>query len=80
MNIEARKIRFKQKFLNLQSEDVISKLEKVLQKESKHPENKKAEPFSDRELNNRIDKSMDDSKNDRVTEVNDLLDEIDKWT
>ena len=33
MNLEARKIEFVQEFLKLQSEEVISRLEKILKKE-----------------------------------------------
>ena len=32
------------------------------------------------EMNKRIDKSMEDSKNGRLTEVNDFLAEIEKWS
>lgn len=35
MNIEARKIKFVQEFLKLQSEEAISRLEKILSKEKK---------------------------------------------
>jgi len=31
------------------------------------------------EFNERIDVSMEDSNNDRVTETNELLSEIEKW-
>jgi hypothetical protein len=79
MNIEARKIEFIQEFLKLQSEDAISKLEKILRKEKNDSDNRKVKPMSDHELNKRIDKSMDDSKNGRLTEANDLLAEIEKW-
>lgn len=79
MNIEARKIEFIQEFLKLQSEDAISKLEKVLLKERTHSKDDVAKPMSKQELNNRIDKSMEDSKNGRLTEANDLLAEIEKW-
>lgn len=79
MNIEARKIEFVQEFLKLQSEEAISKLEKILRKEKNHSDNRKAEPMSVRELNRRIDKSMEDSKNGRLTEANDLLAEIEEW-
>ncbi len=79
MNIEARKIEFIQEFLKLQSEEAISKLEKVLRKEKSVSNNRKVKPMSARELNKRIDKSMEDSKNGRLTEANDLLAEIEKW-
>jgi hypothetical protein len=79
MNIEARKIEFIQEFLKLQSDDTISKLEKVLRKEKNESDNRKVKPMSARELNKRIDKSMEDSKNGRLTEASDLLAEIEKW-
>ena len=37
------------------------------------------EPFTIDELNARIDKSLADSHNDNVIEVNDLIEEIEKW-
>lgn len=80
MNIEARKIEFVQEFLKLQNEEAISKLEKILRKETKHSGDRKIKPMSVRELNRRIDKSMEDSKNGRLTEANDLLAEIEKWS
>ena len=79
MNIEARKIEFIQEFLKLQSDDTISKLEKVLLKEKNESDNRKVKPMSARELNKRIDKSMEDSKNGRLIEASDLLAEIEKW-
>ena len=36
MNLEARKIEFVQEFLKLQSEDAVSRLEKILRKEKKN--------------------------------------------
>jgi len=80
MNIEARKIEFIQEFLKLQREETISKLEKILQKERKYLDSRKTDTMSARELNKRIDKSMEDSRNGRLTEVNDLLAEIEKWS
>ena len=80
MNIEARKIEFIQEFLKLQSDEAISKLEKILRKERNHSDNRKIEPMSVQELNRRIDKSMEDSKNGRLTEANDLLAEIEEWS
>lgn len=78
MNIEVRKIEFIQEFLKLQSEEVISKLEKILQKEINHSDKREIEPMSVSELNSRINKSMEDSKNGRLTEANELLAEIEK--
>ncbi|MGY6650102.1 hypothetical protein [Wenyingzhuangia sp. IMCC45574] len=36
-------------------------------------------PISTEELNARIDKSLQDSKNERVIEANELLSQIEKW-
>ena len=80
MNIEARKIEFIQEFLKLQSEEAISKLEKILQQEKTQNNNRKIESMSVLEFNSRIDKSMEDSKNGRLTEANDLLAEIEEWS
>jgi len=79
MNIEARKIEFIQKFLKLQSEETIARLEKTLQLEKNRHDKKGVASMSVKELNKRIDKSMEDSKNERLTEANDLLSEIEEW-
>ncbi|WP_203296738.1 hypothetical protein [Luteirhabdus pelagi] len=75
MDLEARKIEFIQEFLKLQSEEAISRLEKVLRKEKRH-----SQPMTKKELNKRIDKSMKDSDEGRFTESNDLMTEIGKWS
>jgi acyl carrier protein len=79
MNIEARKIEFVQEFFKLQSEKAISKFEKLLKKEKEHNSLDNVEPIIAVELNARIDKSLQDSKNGKLTEANDLLAEIEKW-
>jgi len=80
MNLEARKIEFVQEFFKLQSEKAISKFENLLRKEKEHSLLKKVEPMTSVKLNTRIDKSLQDSKNGKLTEANDLLAEIDKWS
>ncbi|MFC4685597.1 hypothetical protein ACFO4P_01475 [Epilithonimonas pallida] len=77
MNIETRKIEFVQAFLNLQSEELISQFEKLLKK-AKQSE-KELKPFTIEELNSRINFSLEDSKNEEVTESNELLSEIKHW-
>jgi hypothetical protein len=78
MDLQSRKIEFVQEFLKLQSEEAISRLEKLLKMEKKWDGNG-LKPMTVREFNDRIDKSMEDSKNGRLTEVGDLLAEIEKW-
>ena len=74
MDIQTRKIEFVQEFLKLQNEELITRLEKLLRSK-----NNDLRPISIAELNERIDKSMDDSENDRLTTSGDLIDEIEKW-
>ncbi|MGB0881078.1 MAG: hypothetical protein ACPGTO_10980 [Polaribacter sp.] len=74
MSIEARKIQFLQEFLKLENEHVISSFEELLKSKSKN-----FQPMTMEEFNKRIDTSLLDSKNDRVTEATELLNEIKEW-
>ena len=79
MNLEARKLSFIQEILKIQSERTISRLETILRKEKTVIEFENIQPMTMKKLNQRIDKSLDDSKNGKLTEINDLISEIDKW-
>jgi len=79
MDLQSRKIEFIQEFLKLQSEEAISRLEKLLRIEKRWDGNR-LEPMSVQEFNARINKSMEDSKNGKLTDVNELLAEIEKWS
>ncbi|MDO6603977.1 hypothetical protein [Arenibacter palladensis] len=79
MDLQSRKIKFVQEFLKLQSEEVISHLEKILSKETKTLTHKEFEPFTIEGFNARIDQSMDDSKNGKLIKASDLKAKIDKW-
>lgn len=78
MDLQTRKIVFVQEFLKLESEKAISHLEKLLAKETKN--NAEFSPMSLQEYQKRIDQSLDDSLNGRLTESNELLSEIEKWS
>lgn len=80
MDLQTRKIEFVQEFLKLQSEEVISQLEKILRKEKKSSEQGDFEPMTIEVFNERIDKSMEDSKSGRLTEATELKAEIEKWS
>ena len=73
MNIEARKIEFVQEFLKLESEDAISKLEKILRKEKNNSDERIVEPMTKEELNKRIDQSESDFQNNRYKSSTELL-------
>ena len=80
MDLEARKITFLDKFMNLQNSDISSQFENLLLKLKRNDTNDEFEPMSKDELNKRIDKSMDDSKNGRLTETSVLKAEIKTWS
>ena len=79
MDLQSRKIEFVQEFLKIQSEEVISRLEKILRKDNDSSTYENFTPMSIEEFNSRIDKSMEDSKNGRLIEASDLKAKIDKW-
>ena len=77
MDLQTRKLNFIQEFLKLESENAIVKFEKLLKK------NNVATDFNSMsldEFHNRILKSDVDSKNGKVTNVEDLLSEIKQWS
>lgn len=74
MDIQTRKIAFEHEFLKIQNEEVIIRLEKILQKE-----NENFKQMGIEEFNQRMDKSMEDSKNGRLTKASDLKAKVQKW-
>jgi hypothetical protein len=80
MDLQTRKITFIQEFLSIQNEEVVGRLENFLKKEKKNYADKDFSPMTLEEFENRIDQSLDDSKNGRVIEANELLKEIEKWS
>ncbi len=78
MDIQTRKIEFVRDFLKMQNEELLTLMEKLLRSTKKDLENE-FQPMSVEELNKRIDKSMEDSKNGRLTKSNDLIAEIQEW-
>ncbi len=73
MDIQSRKIEFVQEFLKVQSEEVISQLEKILRKEKKVSYEQIFEPMTQDELNKRIDQSESDFQNNRFKSSSKLL-------
>jgi len=73
MNLEARKIEFVQEFLKLQSEEAISRLEKILRAENIALDERRIEPLTEEELNMRIDQSESDFRNNHFKSSSELL-------
>jgi hypothetical protein len=78
MDLQTRKINFIQDFLKLESEKAVAQFEKLLRKEIVN--NSEFKPMTINEFHNRIEKSTKDSKNEKITDVEDLLSEIEKWS
>lgn len=78
MDIQTRKIEFVQDLLKLENEDLLTQLEELLHSKNSS-NNSDFKPMSVNEFNKRIDQSMEDSKNNKLTTTDDLITEIDKW-
>lgn len=78
MDLQTRKINFIQDFLKIESEKAIAQFEKLLKKETVN--NSEFKPMSINEFHSRIEKSTKDSRNGKVTDVEDLISEIEKWS
>ncbi len=73
MDLQSRKIEFVQDFLELQSEEAISRLEKLLKKEKKNANEQEIKPMTKEELNKRIDQSESDFKKNRFKNTSEIL-------
>lgn len=78
MDIQTRKIEFVREFLKMQNEELLTVMENLLHS-TKKDSTSELHPMSVEELNKRIDKSMEDSKNGKITKSSDLITEIQKW-
>lgn len=79
MDLEKRKLTIIEKFINLQDIDIISQVEKLLNRAKAKNEDGGFQSMSIDEFNNRIEKSMNDSRNGRLTRNDDMLSKIEKW-
>jgi hypothetical protein len=79
MDLQSRKISFVQEFLSIESEELISRFEKLLKNKNVTAQNSNFDPMTISELNKRINQSEQDSISGRLTEMDVLLAEIEKW-
>ena len=79
MDLQSRKISFVQEFLSIESEELISRLENLLKNKNTAFKNTELNSMTISELNRRIDQSEEDSNKGKLTEMEDFLDEIEKW-
>ena len=78
MDIQTRKIEFVREFLKMQNEELLTLMENLLYSTKRDAENE-LHPMSVEEFNKRIDKSLEDSENGKLTKSSDLIAEIQKW-
>lgn len=78
MDLQTRKLNFIQDFLKLESEKTIAQFEKLLRNTAANEE--ELNPITIDEFHKRINQSLEDVKNGKVTDANDLLTEIEKWS
>lgn len=79
MDLLTRKISFVQEFLKIQSEEVVIRMEKMLEREKSKLSENDFYPMTLEEFNDRIDRSLLDSSNEKMTENRDLIKEIQGW-
>jgi hypothetical protein len=77
MDLQTRKIAFIQDFLKLESEKVIVQFEKLLQKQTITEST--LEPMSDVDFQKRINQSVSDSAEGKLTSSEHFLEEIAEW-
>lgn len=78
MDLQTRKINFIQDFLKVDNEKIITLLEKLLKKETEISTEFKAMTIN--EFHSRIAKSSQDASNGKITSLDNLISEIDKWS
>jgi hypothetical protein len=77
MDLQTRKIAFIQDFLKLESEKVIVQFEKLLQKQTTTEST--LEPMSVVDFQKRINQSVSDSAEGKLTSSEHFLEEIAEW-
>jgi len=76
MDIELRKRKFIQNFLQLKNEELIEKLEYLLYSEKEKHE---FSPLSIEELTSIIEQAENDAANNKLHDANELLKDIEEW-
>lgn len=80
MNLEVRKLNFIQEFIQLQNEDIVKGLEKVLFESKVNLIETNISPMSLEQFNKEIDDAIKDSKNNKVSSLKNLKETVSKWS
>ena len=79
MDLQERKIHFIQDFLRLNDEEVINVLENTLKSEKSRMLSRRVKPYTIDDFNEKIDRSEEDAKNNRVRTIDELKEEMKSW-
>ncbi len=79
MDLQLRKIQFVMDFLRINNEQVVNKLEHLLEEEKSKLYSSDIEPLTIEEFNKMIDKAEYDSKKNKVKSAYELKKEITTW-
>ncbi|MDQ3020240.1 MAG: hypothetical protein M3R36_06690 [Bacteroidota bacterium] len=79
MDLQLRKIQFVMDFLRINNEQVVNKLEHLLEEEKSKLYSSDIEPLTMEEFNKMIDKAEYDSKINKVKSAYELKKEITTW-
>ena len=79
MDIQTRKINFIQEFLRLRNIKLIEKLEKILLEDKAKDYEANLKPMSGDNFNKMIDKSIDNAKQGKVVNAQELKESVKKW-
>ena len=79
MDLQTRKLHFIQEFLRLANDSIVEKFEEMLQQERKKIVEQEISPMTLTQYEHRIDKALDDLKNNRVATPKELKQEISSW-
>ena len=80
MDIQTKKLNFIQELLRVQNEEIINKLESLLNSERKKELMKEIEPMAIEELNKIIEQSEEDSRQGKLINARKINKEIGSWT
>lgn len=79
MDSKERRLNFIREFYQLEDDEVLSRLEELLYAERQKNKTSSV-PMPLDELYQRVDLSMNDSNSNKLTEIDDLIAEVSKWS
>jgi hypothetical protein len=80
VTVERKKLHLIEEFLKIQNEDIINKIESIINEERhKSLKDEFNTPFSTKEFDEMIDQAEADATNGRVYSTNDLKKQIQSW-